>query len=81
MARHRSLTALFVLWHLVEAYWILPAHRALFTRPDFLACAALVGLACAILRYRSGSLWPAVALHWAYVVAWVGLLGGPRLTF
>jgi predicted Abi (CAAX) family protease len=69
---------LFTLWHVVETTF-LPGSAATFLRMDFLALAACLGFACALLRYRSGSLWTAVALHWAVVVAWQGLLGGPRL--
>lgn len=66
----------FGLWHILETTW-LPRAAPLFQRPDFLAWTALLGLACAILRRRSGSLWPAVILHWAAVVAWETWLGGP----
>jgi predicted Abi (CAAX) family protease len=69
-------TALFTGWHVFETLWQ-PKERALFTRPDFLAWAAWLGLWCAILRRRSGSVWPGVILHWATVVAWIGWLGGP----
>jgi predicted Abi (CAAX) family protease len=72
-------TAIFVGWHLVEGFTFLPAARGLFTRPDFLACAGLLGLACALLRRRSGTIWTAVLLHWAAVVVWKTWLGGPRL--
>jgi predicted Abi (CAAX) family protease len=69
-------TALFTGWHVVETLWQ-PTERALFTRPDFLAWAAWLGLWCAVLRRRSGSVWPGVVLHWATVVVWIGWLGGP----
>ncbi len=69
-------TALFTGWHVFETMWQ-PKERALFTRPDFLAWAAWLGLWCAILRRRSGSIWPGVILHWATVVGWIGWLGGP----
>ncbi len=69
-------TGLFSAWHLVEILW-LPKAAALFARPDFLLWTIWLGLVCAILRWRSGSLWPAVVLHWAAVVAWQGWLGGP----
>ena len=42
-------------------------------------CAATLGLGCALIRWRTGSLWPAVALHWLVVVTWQTLLGGPGL--
>ena len=72
-------TALFCLWHVVEALVILPKAGPLFLRPDFLAWTMALGLVCAVLRRRSGSLWPPVLLHWAAVVAWQGWLGGPGL--
>ena len=70
-------TALYTLWHVVEAATFLPRARSLFLRPDFLLAAAVLGLACAILRRRSRSLWPAVLLHWGAVLAWQGGLSGP----
>jgi predicted Abi (CAAX) family protease len=72
-------TALFTGWHVVETLWQ-PQERALFLRPDFLAWAAWLGLWCAILRRRSGSVWLGVILHWATVVVWIGWLGGPAMT-
>ncbi len=64
---------------MVEALVILPKAGPLFLRPDFLAWTVALGLVCAVLRRRSGSLWPPVLLHWAAVVAWQGWLGGPGL--
>lgn len=70
-------TLLFVLWHPAAAYTFAPEARPLLTRPDFLGCAAVLGLACAVLRRRSGSIWTSVLLHWAAVLVWKGALGGP----
>jgi predicted Abi (CAAX) family protease len=70
--------ALFTGWHVVETLF-LPNSSATFLRADFLALAASLGLLCAILRWRSGSIWTAVALHWLVVVAWQGWFGGPSL--
>ena len=70
-------TALFTAWHPLETLWLPREWAAPFVRADFLAMAALLGLACAVLRRRSGSLWTAVALHWAAVVCWKLWLGGP----
>lgn len=69
----------FTLWHVVEALVVLPKAASLFLRPDFLACAAVLGIGCGWIRWRSGSVWPAVALHWLAVVAWQTWLGGPGL--
>jgi membrane protease YdiL (CAAX protease family) len=41
--------------------------------------AAALGASAAWLRRRSGSVWPAVALHWAGVLVWKTWLGGPTL--
>ena len=69
-------TSLYTLWHVAEALTFLPGAKGVFLRLDFLLCCAVLGLACAILRYRTGSLWPAVLLHWALVVAWQTWWGG-----
>lgn len=70
---------LFIAWHLVEGKLILPVAAPLFERPDFLMCAGLLGLGCAVVRWRTGSLWPAVGLHWLMVTIWQTWLGGLTL--
>lgn len=72
-------TLLYVLWHPLEGFTFLPGARDLFARPDFLFVTGLLGLACGVTRWRTGSIWPAVLLHWAVVVAWKTWLGGPSL--
>lgn len=67
---------LFTLWHVVEALTFLPG-ASLFLTPGFLLSAAALGTACALIRYRTASLWPAVALHGIVVFAWLTLFGGP----
>lgn len=76
MAALMSSTALFTLWHVVEAETFLRAAAPMFLRPDFLACAAVLGVGCALARRLTGSLWPAVALHWIMVTIWQTWLGG-----
>jgi predicted Abi (CAAX) family protease len=71
-------TALYVAWHPLEALTFLP-QATMFLRPDFLACTTLLGLGCAVMRWRTGSLWPAVVLHGGFVVVWQTWLGGFRL--
>ncbi|MEO0982779.1 MAG: CPBP family glutamic-type intramembrane protease [Pseudomonadota bacterium] len=71
------LLALFVLWHPLNAALFLPEARELFYDLRFLANAAALGAACTYATLRARSLWPAIALHWAAVVAWKGLFGGP----
>lgn len=69
-------TTLYTLWHVVEAVTFLKSAAGVFLRPDFLLCCAVLGLGCAIIRRVTGSLWPAVLLHWALVVVWQTWLGG-----
>ncbi len=71
-------TAFYVAWHPLEALTFLP-QAGMFLRPDFLACTAILGLGCAWMRWRTGSLWPAVLLHGGFVVVWQTWLGGVRL--
>jgi len=68
-------TALYVAWHPFEALTFLP-HATTFLRWDFLLCTAILGLACALMRLRTGSLWPAVLLHGGFVLIWQTWLGG-----
>jgi len=76
---------LFALGHLLLARlcrWALadrcPPWIGLGMNPWFLLAVFALGLACARLVLAARSLWPAVALHWLVVVAWVALFGGPR---
>ena len=69
-------TAVFTAWHVVEAKTFLPAAAPMFLRPDFLVCAALLGAGCGLIRWRTASLWPGVALHWTMVMLWQTWLGG-----
>ncbi len=68
----------FVLWHVVEVTTFLPG-ATLFLQPAFLGCAALLGGSCAYMRYRTGSLWPAVILHGLLVFGWQTFFGGPAI--
>jgi predicted Abi (CAAX) family protease len=72
-------TALFTAWHGVETLFL---HHAapIFLRLDFLACAAILGAGCAVIRRQTESLWPTVVLHWGAVIVWQTWLGGPSVT-
>jgi predicted Abi (CAAX) family protease len=72
-------TLIYVLWHPLEGFTFLPGARELFSRWDFLLVTGLLGLACGLTRWRMGSIWPAVLLHWGAVVVWKTWLGGPAL--
>lgn len=67
---------LFVLRHVVEALTFLPGAHLFLTAP-FLVCAMLLGGACILMRYRTGSLWPAVVFHGLTVFLWQAAFGGP----
>ncbi|WP_417483395.1 type II CAAX prenyl endopeptidase Rce1 family protein [Maricaulis sp.] len=67
---------LFVLWHPAQLWLGLPLAQPVFANPAFLTITAALGLACTLSWRRSGSIWPAVAMHWAVVVVWKGLAGG-----
>jgi predicted Abi (CAAX) family protease len=70
------MAGLFVVMHPLNAMTLYPQAYATFTDPVFLWGAALLGLVCTILYWRSGSLWIIVAVHWLVVTAWLLLLGG-----
>lgn len=65
-------------WHVVLGTVIVPS-ATVFLELRFLLCAGLLGLACALMRYRTGSLWPPVAFHALAVWAWLAFLGGPGM--
>jgi predicted Abi (CAAX) family protease len=69
-------TGLYTGWHVFEAVTFLKSAATVFLRPDFLLCCAVLGLGCAVMKRKTGSLWPAVILHWALVVVWQTWLGG-----
>lgn len=72
-------TMAFVAWHAVEAATFMRAAAPVFLRLDFLATTAVLGLTCGVLRHRTGSLWPAVALHWLEVAIWQVCFGGGQV--
>lgn len=54
-----------------------PLWVGLGLNPWFLAAVLALGFACARLVLATRSIWPAALLHWAILVGWVLLLGGP----
>lgn len=69
----------FIAAHPLGAWLFRPAAWALFTSPDFLVIAALLGAASTAVYLISKSLWPSVLLHWTAVLTWIALLGGQSL--
>lgn len=67
---------LFVVWHPVQVWLGLPMAQPVFLEPGFLAVVAGLGLVCTIAYRRTGSIWPAVAIHWGTVVLWKAVASG-----
>lgn len=68
-------TGAFVLMHPINAWFVDLSDTSQFLEPAFIAIVTALGYTCAYLYLRSGSLWPAIALHWATVVVWNLFLG------
>lgn len=68
--------AIFILYHPLNALSFYSAGRKTFFNPIFLTLAAILGIACTLSYWQSGSLWPPVLIHWLVVVVWLTLLGG-----
>ncbi|MDZ7704196.1 MAG: CPBP family glutamic-type intramembrane protease [Trueperaceae bacterium] len=82
--RHRLVVfavalGIFVVWHVINAWLITPAARPVFYDPIFLIDAGLLGAACLLAYWRTGSVWAPVAVHWVAVVGWQLGLGGIAL--
>ncbi|PSR13350.1 CPBP family intramembrane metalloprotease [filamentous cyanobacterium CCP3] len=67
---------LFVVIHPLNAMTLYPIAFTTFTNPVFLLAAALLGLICTIVYWKSGSLWIVTAMHWLVVTVWLLFLGG-----
>jgi predicted Abi (CAAX) family protease len=67
----------FVIWHPLQAPIFGDHWQQVVLNPWFLAAVFFFGVASARLYWRTGSIWPSVALHWLVVVGWKALLGGP----
>lgn len=70
-------TAGFSLWHIVEGTTFLSAAAEWFLDPVFLVITLMFGGLTTMITLMTRRLWPAILLHWAMVVAWKQLLGGP----
>jgi uncharacterized protein len=67
---------LFVVMHPLNAMTLYPVAFATFSNPVFLLSAALLGLICTIVYWKSGSWWVVAAMHWLVVMVWLVFLGG-----
>jgi len=68
---------IFTLWHVVNAWLLFPIARDVFWDWRFLLIVFGLGWACGSVYLRTGSLWPAVLIHWSIVIVWKAFLGGP----
>lgn len=66
----------YVFWHPFQVMANLPFARPEFTDPRFLIVVATLGACCTLSRIRSGSIWPAVVIHWGAAVVWRALFAG-----
>jgi predicted Abi (CAAX) family protease len=69
----------YVAAHPLAAMLTRPSLLPVFANPFYLALVALLGLACSGAYLVSGSIWPAVVIHWTTVMLWLFALGGQRL--
>ncbi len=63
----------FTLWHPAQVWLGLPMAQDIFLDWRFLMIAGALGATCTLLYRLTGSIWPAVILHWLVVLAWKGL--------
>lgn len=70
-------TGVFVLWHVLNAWWFFPVARPVFWDGRFLALTGWMGWVAGGLYLRGGSIWMPAALHWLTVVAWKACFAGP----
>ncbi|MEL7485702.1 MAG: CPBP family glutamic-type intramembrane protease [Pseudomonadota bacterium] len=68
----------FVLWHPLNATFLLTVARELFFDWRFLVIAAALGTSATLIALRTRTIWTAVVFHWLAVVAWKAFLGGPK---
>ena len=71
-------TALFVVYHPLNARFVSLSDTSLFTTLPFLAIVTALGVTCSVAYLRSRSLWAPIAIHWATVLVWNLFLGRPR---
>ena len=67
---------LFMVYHPLNALTFYRQGNPTFFNPIFLSLTDLLGLACTIVYFLSGSLWTVTLLHWLIVVVWLFGLGG-----
>jgi predicted Abi (CAAX) family protease len=69
----------FIVYHPLNALTFYPAGKPIFWDWRFLTLTGLLGAVCSIAYYTTGSIWPAILIHWIVVVGWVKVFGGKQL--
>lgn len=69
--------AIFVLWHIVNAWLFFHVARPLFWDWRFLVITAWLGWVCGGVYLRSGTIWAPALIHWLTVVIWKACFAGP----
>jgi len=69
--------ALFILWHPLNACFLLTEARPVFLDWRFLTLATLLGVCASALALTTRSLWPPILFHWFAVIGWKAFLGAP----
>ncbi len=69
---------IFILYHPLQGLTISRQRWATFSNPMFLALATGIGIICTITYGLTGSIWPAVLIHWICVLVWLYLTPSAR---
>jgi len=69
---------LFVVYHPLNATFFAQNARAVFSSFPFLTLATILGIVCTVSYFQSGSIYPPIMLHWAFVLGWLLIFGGYR---
>lgn len=67
---------IFIAAHPLNGRFFRPRAYDAFGHPVFLVSAGMLGLVCALTYRKTGSIYPAVIIHWLTVFAWIPFLGG-----
>ena len=66
----------YILYHPLMASSGYAKGKPTFFQPAFLGLVGMLGIACLVAYRITGSVWPAVAIHWIVMVVWLFCLGG-----
>jgi predicted Abi (CAAX) family protease len=69
----------FIIYHPLNALTFYPTGKPTFWDWRFLTLAGLLGAACSIGYYTTGSIWSPILIHWIIVVSWVKFFGGQQM--